>query len=71
MFRNWQLTPVVQAYQQIMERPLEACRILLQPYIAVPPEQNGVVAPAQIPQQSAPAPQQQKPNPAKGNNGKQ
>jgi len=71
MFRNWQLTPVVQAYQQIMERPLEACRILLQPYIAVPPEQNGAIAPAQIPQQSEPAPQQQKPNPAKGNNGKQ
>ena len=71
MFRNWQVTPVVQAYQQIMERPLEACRILLQPYIAVPPEQNGAVAPAQVPQESAPAPQQQKPNAAKGNNGKQ
>ena len=71
MFRNWQVTPVVQAYQQIMERPLEACRILLQPYIAVPPEQNGAVAPAQVPQEGAPAPQQQKPNAAKGNNGKQ
>jgi len=70
MFRNWQVTPVVQAYQQIMERPLEACRILLQPYIAVPPEQNGAVAP-QVPQESSPALQQQKPDAAKGNNGKQ
>lgn len=63
MFRTWQLTPVVQAYQQIMEHPLEACRVLLQPYIA-PSEQNGAIAPA-------PIPQQQKPNAAKGNNGKQ
>jgi proteasome lid subunit RPN8/RPN11 len=69
MFRNWQLTPVVQAYQQIMDHPLEACRVLLQPYISAPPEQNGAVVPAPIPQQSAP--QQQKPNAAKGNNGKQ
>jgi proteasome lid subunit RPN8/RPN11 len=71
MFRNWQLTPVVQAYQQIMEHPLEACRVLLQPYMPVPPEQNGGGAPAPIPQQAAPEPKQQKPNAAKGNNGKQ
>ena len=72
MFRNWQLTPVVQAYQQIMEHPLEACRVLLQPYIAAPSEQNGMVAPAPIPQQAAPqSPPQQKAPAAKGNNGKQ
>ena len=71
MFRNWQLTPVVQLYQQIVEHPEDACRVLLQPYMSVPPEQNGAVAPAQIPQQAAPEPQQQKPNAAKGNNGKQ
>ena len=71
MLRTRQDTPLLQEYQQILEHPVDACRILLQPYISVLPEQNGAVAPAPIPQQAAPAPQQQKPNAAKGNNGKQ
>src|SRR5215831_14563759 len=71
MFKTWQLAPVLQGYQQILEHPVDACRILLQPYMSVPLEQNGTVAPAPIPQQAAPPPQQQKPNAAKGNNGKQ
>lgn len=71
MFRTRQDAPLLQEYQQILEHPYEACRILLQPYMSTPSEQNGAVAPAPIPQQAAPAPQQQKPNTAKGNNGKQ
>ena len=71
MLRNRQVAPLLQDYQQILEHPVDACRILLQPYLSVPLEQNGAVAPAPIPQQAAPAPQQQKPDAAKGNNGKQ
>ncbi len=71
MLRNRQVAPLLQEYQQILEHPVDACRILLQPYISVPLEGNGAVAPAPIPQQAAPAPQPQKPNAAKGNNGKQ
>jgi len=71
MLRNHQVAPLLQDYQQILEHPVDACRILLQPYFSAPLEQNGAVAPAPIPQQAAPAPQQQKPNAAKGNNGKQ
>jgi len=71
MLRNWQLAPVVESYQQIMDHPLDACRVLLQPYISVAPQQNGLVAPSQVPQQALPQPQQQKAPAAKGNNGKQ
>jgi proteasome lid subunit RPN8/RPN11 len=71
MLRNWQLAPVVESYQQIMEHPLDACRVLLQPYMSVAPQQNGLVAPSQVPQQTSPQPPQQKAPAAKGNNGKQ
>ena len=71
MLRNWQLAPVVESYQQIMDHPLDACRVLLQPYISVPPQQNGLVAPSQIPQQASPESPRQKAPAAKGNNGKQ
>jgi len=71
MLRNWQLAPVVESYQQIMEHPLDACRVLLQPYMSVAPQENGLVAPSQVPQQTSPQPQQQKAPAAKGNNGKQ
>jgi proteasome lid subunit RPN8/RPN11 len=70
MLRTRQVAPLLQDYQQILEHPVDACRVLLQPYMSAPPEQNGAVAPAPIPEQAAPAPQQQEPNAAKGNNGK-
>ena len=77
MLRNWQVSPVLDSYQQIMEHPVDACRVLLQPYISMPPEQNGIVAAPQVPQQASPqqpkpqqAPQQKAPA-AKGKNGKQ
>ena len=70
MLRNWQLAPVVESYQQIMEHPLDACRVLLQPYLSVAPQENGLVAPSQVPQQAPPQPPQQKAPAAKGNNGK-
>lgn len=70
MLRNWQLAPVLESYQQIVDHPFEACRVLLQPYMSIAPEQNGIVAPTQIPQQVSPAPPQQKAPGAKGNNGK-
>jgi proteasome lid subunit RPN8/RPN11 len=70
MLRNWQLAPVVQTYQQIIDHPLDACRVLLQPYISIAPEQNGMVVPSQIPQQTAPQPSQQKAPAPQGNNGK-
>jgi proteasome lid subunit RPN8/RPN11 len=82
MLRNWQVSPVLDSYQQIMNHPLEACRILL----TMDPERNGMVAAPQVPQQALPqetqpqqtqprqspqqqAPQQKEPA-AKGNNGK-
>src|SRR6478735_7390874 len=68
--RNWQVAPVLESYQQIMDHPIDACRVLLQPYISIAPEQNGIIAPAQTPQQTSPQPQQKAPAP-KGNNGKQ
>lgn len=71
MLRNWQLTPVMESYQQILDHPIDACRVLLQPYISIAPEQNGMVAPSQIPQQASPQPPQQKAPATKGNNGKQ
>src|SRR5882724_3342317 len=71
MLRNWQLAPVVESYQQIMEHPLDACRVLLQPYMSVAPQQNELVAPSQVPQQASPQPPQQKAPATKGNNGKQ
>ena len=40
MLRNWQVSPVLDSYQQIMNHPLEACRILL----TMDPERNGMVA---------------------------
>ena len=71
--RNWQVSPVLDSYQQIINHPFEACRILL----SMDAERNGVVATPQVPQQSLPqqpqpqqAPQQKAPE-AKGNNGKQ
>jgi len=70
MLRNWQLAPVVESYQQIMEHPLDACRVLLQPYMSVAPQENGLVAPSQVPQQASPQPPQQKAPAAQGNNGK-
>jgi proteasome lid subunit RPN8/RPN11 len=70
MLRNQQLGPVVESYQQIMDHPIDACRVLLQPYISIAPEQNGIVAPAQIPPQAAPQPPRQKAPATKGNNGK-
>ncbi len=70
MLRSWQLAPVVESYQQIMEHPLDACRVLLQPYMSIAPQENGLVAPSQVPQQALPQPQQQKAPAAKGNNGK-
>lgn len=69
MLRNWQVSPVLESYQQIMNHPLEACRILL----TMDPERNGIVATPQGPQQQV-LPQQpppQKASGAKGNNGKQ
>lgn len=71
--RNWQVSPVLDSYQQIINHPFEACRILL----SMDAERNGIVATPQVPQQSSPqqpqpqqAPQQKAPE-AKGNNGKQ
>jgi proteasome lid subunit RPN8/RPN11 len=70
--RNWQVSPVLESYQQIMDHPIDACRQLLQPYISIAPEQNGIIAPSQVPQQSSPQqPQQQKAPAVKGPNGKQ
>ena len=77
MLRNWQVSPVLDSYQQIINHPLEACRILL----SMDAERNGIVAAPQVPQQALPqqnqpqqspqqqAPQQKAPE-AKGNNGK-
>jgi proteasome lid subunit RPN8/RPN11 len=71
--RNWQVSPVLDSYQQIINHPFEACRILL----SMDPERNGIVATPEVPQQSSPqqpAPQQppqQKAPAAQGNNGKQ
>jgi proteasome lid subunit RPN8/RPN11 len=68
MLRNWQVSPVLDSYQQIMNHPLEACRILL----TMDPERNGIVAAPQGPQpQAAPQPQQQKAPAAEGKNAKQ
>jgi proteasome lid subunit RPN8/RPN11 len=76
--RNWQVSPVLDSYQQIINHPFEACRILL----SMDAERNGMVATPQVPQQGSPqqsspqqsqpqqAPQQRAPE-AKGNNGKQ
>jgi proteasome lid subunit RPN8/RPN11 len=71
--RNWQVSPVLDSYQQIINHPFEACRILL----SMDAERNGMVATPQVPQQSSPqqpqpqqGPQQKAPE-AKGNNGKQ
>jgi proteasome lid subunit RPN8/RPN11 len=60
MLRNWQVSPVLDSYQQIMNHPLEACRILL----TMDPERNGMVAAPQVPQQALPQetqPQQTQP----------
>jgi proteasome lid subunit RPN8/RPN11 len=66
--RNWQVSPVLESYQQIMDHPLGACRILL----SMDPERNGIIATPQVPLQASPQqPQQQKAPAAKGNNGKQ
>lgn len=70
MFRTWQLSPVLESYQQIMDHPIDACRVLLQPYISIAPDQRGIVAPSQAPQIDSPQPPQQKAPAAKGNNGK-
>jgi proteasome lid subunit RPN8/RPN11 len=75
--RNWQVSPVLDSYQQIINHPLEACRILL----TMDPERNGIVATPQVLQQASPqqtqpqqSPQQQAPQQkapaAKGNDGK-
>ncbi len=76
--RNWQVSPVLDSYQQIINHPFEACRILL----SMDQERNGIIATPQVPQQSSPQqsspqqpqpqqPPQQKAPEAKGNNGKQ
>lgn len=64
-----QVDPVIRSYQQILEHPMDACRVLLQPYMQAAPDQNGAVAPIQSPQQAAPQPQPKAPA-EKGNNGK-
>jgi proteasome lid subunit RPN8/RPN11 len=67
MLRNWQVSPVLDSYQQMINHPIEACRALL----SLDQERNGMVAPPQIPQQQAsPQPQQQKSPAAEGKNGK-
>ncbi|MGB9120615.1 MAG: Mov34/MPN/PAD-1 family protein [Candidatus Angelobacter sp.] len=67
MLRNWQVSPVLDSYQQMINHPLEACRALL----SLDQERNGMVATPQGPQQGSPqqAPQQKVPE-AKGNDGK-
>ncbi|MGZ7091121.1 MAG: Mov34/MPN/PAD-1 family protein [Candidatus Angelobacter sp.] len=69
MLRNWQVSPVLESYQQIINHPLEACRILL----SMDAERTGIVATPQVPpQQASPQqPQQQHAPATKGNNGKQ
>jgi proteasome lid subunit RPN8/RPN11 len=67
ILRTWQLSPVLDSYQQIMDHPIDACRVLLQPYISMPPEQNGIVATPQSPPQQA-SPQQPNAPATKGNN---
>src|SRR6476620_10196586 len=64
MLRSWQVSPVLDSYQQIINHPLEACRILL----SMDAERNGIVAAPQVPQQALPqqtqpqqSPQQQAP----------
>ena len=64
-----QVDPVIRSYQQILEHPMDACRVLLQPYMQAAPDRNGAVAPVQSPQQAAPQPQPKAPA-EKGNNGK-
>jgi proteasome lid subunit RPN8/RPN11 len=67
MLRNWQVSPVLDSYQQMINHPIEACRALL----SLDQERNGMVVPPQIPQQQAsPQPQQQKSPAAEGKNGK-
>jgi proteasome lid subunit RPN8/RPN11 len=67
MLRNWQVSPVLDSYQQMINHPLEACRALL----SLDQERNGIVATPQTPQQQ-PQPQapQHKVPEAKGNDGK-
>lgn len=67
MLRNWQVSPVLDSYQQMINHPLEACRALL----SLDQERNGILATPQTPQQQ-PQPQQpqQKAPEAKGNNGR-
>jgi proteasome lid subunit RPN8/RPN11 len=67
MLRNWQVSPVLDSYQQMINHPLEACRALL----SLDQERNGMVTTPQGPQQGSPqqAPQQKVPE-AKGNDGK-
>ena len=47
MLRNWQVSPVLDSYQQMINHPLEACRALL----SMDPERNGIMAAPQAPQQ--------------------
>jgi proteasome lid subunit RPN8/RPN11 len=67
MLRNWQVSPVLDSYQQMINHPLEACRALL----SLDQERNGIVATPQTPQQQPQqqAPQQKAPE-AKGNDAK-
>jgi proteasome lid subunit RPN8/RPN11 len=69
MLRNWQVSPVLDSYQQMINHPIEACRALL----SLDQERNGMVATPQIPQQqsSPQQPQQQNAPATKGNNAKQ
>jgi proteasome lid subunit RPN8/RPN11 len=64
-----QVDPVLRTYQQILDHPVDACRVLLQPYMQGIPDQNAPIAPAQSPQQAAPQPQAKAPA-EKGTNGK-
>lgn len=64
-----QVDPVLRSYQQILDHPMDACRVLLQPYLQGAPDQSGAIAPAQSPQRAAPQPQPKAPA-EKGNNGK-
>jgi proteasome lid subunit RPN8/RPN11 len=66
MLRNWQVSPVLDSYQQMINHPLEACRALL----SLDQERNGIVATPQTPQQQPQQQPQQKEPATKGNDGK-
>jgi hypothetical protein len=50
ILRTWQVSPVLDSYQQMINHPLEACRALL----SLDQERNGIIAMPQAPQQGPP-----------------